>query len=115
MSKVKELWEKFVGFLKEYTFQKSLEAIQVFEWRELVSNPIFWIVSVPLAAILIFRKMVRTTVFLISLVLLVILVQKTAVPQGSTGTLPAENMLLLITGIACLILLNAYFAFVYHD
>ncbi|GLI33099.1 hypothetical protein [Desulforhabdus amnigena] len=106
---MKEFWESFLHFLKEYDSQKIAGVIRDIDWSAAVRNPWAWVVGVSLLSFLIWKKQIKLMVFGVSLLLLTALLQHTLPPAGESMSL--DKLLQFMGGAVALGGVNLYFLF----
>jgi hypothetical protein len=117
---VGELWGSIVdffksvgAFLKAYDMDAFLELLRHFNWREAFSNPMVWLIGLPLIGFLVFKRMYRVIILLITTVAFMLLAQKTLSPPGQS--MPLDDLVLFLVGSAGLLGVNVYFFFIRSD
>ena len=107
---LKEYWDGFVQFLADYSIQKILEVIRELQWKELAGNPLVWLIGGSALIVMIWRRMIRLMISLVSLVAFFVMLQYTLPTPGETMQL--NNLLLFIGGSSVLLLVNLYYVFI---
>jgi hypothetical protein len=113
LEQVKKIWEALINFLATYDSHKVSEFVWKFKWEEVIANPYLWLIGLPIAGLMLARKMYKTLILIFSLAAFLYLVQITFPP--SAQTIPLDKLLRFIGGCVFLGLLNLYFLFVRTD
>lgn len=104
---LKEYWDGFVGFLTEYDAATLAEAIRKVDYGAMLTNPLFWLISIVLFGLAIWRKQIKLMVLAASLVGFFFLLQGT-LPVGGKA-LALNDLVIFGGGTLALIGLNFYF------
>ncbi len=105
-------WESFVDFLQEYDAAKIGDVLNDVDWLAVLSNPITWVVALPVLGLLILRKQVKLIVLGISAVVFFVLLGDTL--PGAGEAIPMAKLIQFIGGTVLLVAVNAYFFFMYE-
>jgi hypothetical protein len=104
---IKNIWDQFVHFLSEYDVQKIAEALHQLDWRAQLTNPVTWIVGLPLLAFIIWKRKVNLLILCCSFVAFIYLLQNTLPPTGES--VPLNKLLEFLGGSVVLLAVNIYF------
>ncbi len=104
---LKSTWDGFVEFLTANDANTLAEKAQKVDFAALLTNPLFWLVSIVLLGLAIWRKQIKMMVLAVSLVAFFFLLQST-LPSGGK-TLALEDLVKFGGGTLALIGLNFYF------
>ncbi len=105
-----EFFQRIFEYLKANDFPTILESIRQLEWS-VVSRSIYtWMIALPIIIFLVWRKKVKTIVFLATSILFILLLQTTLSPPGES--LPLEDLLKFLGGAVVLLGVNFYMIFI---
>jgi hypothetical protein len=104
---LKEYWDAFVKFLTEYNANTLAEKLQEVDFGALLTDPLFWFVSLVLFGLAVWRKQIKLMIFAVSLVGFFFLLQST-LPKGGQS-LSLESLVKFGGGTLALLALNFYF------
>ncbi|MHC1729851.1 MAG: hypothetical protein AB9866_28260 [Syntrophobacteraceae bacterium] len=107
---MKEFFLRIYEFLAANDFPTLLESVRQMEWKEVSRSIYTWLIALPLLVYLIWRKKVKTIVFLATSVLFIVLLQYTLSPPGQS--LPLEDLLKFLGGAVALVGINFYMIFI---
>jgi hypothetical protein len=107
---VKDYWDRFLKFLTAWDFPTILNAIRQLDPKEVIRNPIVWLVGLPILGLLIWKRRFRILLAMGSFVVFLFLAQATISPPGETMAL--KDILMFVGGTLGLLVLNLYFLFV---
>ncbi len=110
MDFLKEVWNRFFLFLKEYDAAHIMEVLREADWSSILTNPLAWIVTLSLVGVMIWKKQLKMLVLMCSLVAFLVLLQVTLPASGDSMEL--SRILQFIGGSALLAGVNLYFLFV---
>lgn len=109
---MREYWDKFLEFLREYKLQKVTALLQALKWEDLLTNVGVWAILIVFLTFVIWKRQYRLLLLAVSCVLLVLLCKHSIPPSGDTIAL--HQMLEFIGGITVLIGTNLY-VFIIRD
>jgi len=104
---MKEMWQSFIGFLKEYKMEKLEAALRAVDWNALLHEPMVWVAMVLFLGWVFWKKAFRTLLVACSLVAFVFLLHYTLPPPGEAFSL--QKLLPFAGGCLGLLAINIYF------
>lgn len=107
MERLQEYWKSFVEFLTEYKIEKVSEVVQNLDWKEIIRNPLVWIITLSLMGLIIWKQQFKLLLVLASFVAFVFLIQVALPPGGQS--IPLSSLLKFVGGTMALIGINVYF------
>lgn len=107
---MKEYWDRLVKFFVSWDFPTILNAIRQLDAKEVIRNPIVWLVGIPILGLLIWKRQFRIMLAIGSFIAFLFLAQATISPPGETMAL--KDILTFVGGTLGLLVLNLYFLFV---
>ncbi|MHC1741974.1 MAG: hypothetical protein AB9873_02965 [Syntrophobacteraceae bacterium] len=107
METVGNYWKSFVEFLTEYKVDKVSDVIRGLDWQEVIRNPIFWVVSLALLGLILWKQQFKLLIVMASFVAFVFLTQLTLPPGGQA--IPLTSLLEFVGGTMTLLAINVYF------
>jgi hypothetical protein len=110
---VKEYWDAFVQFLKEYNMTKAGEAIRNVDWGRVLEQPVFWIAVVVFLGWVFWKKAFKSLLVVCSIVAFIFLLQHTLPPAGQPMTL--EKLVPFAGGCLGILAVNVYFLIIRSD
>jgi hypothetical protein len=109
------MWEELKKFLLEYDLQKLQTLVREMDWGKVAATPEVWFVTVPVLALLIWKRKFRLMLFGASLVAFTFMLPYAMPVPSADDALPLSRLLLFLGATLALILLNLYFLFVRRD
>lgn len=107
MEMFKNGWDSFVKFLTDNDAGTLAESIRKIDFGELLTNPLFWVVSIALLVLAVWRKQVKLMLLAFSAVAFFFLLQNTLPPGGENLSL--EGLLKFGGGTLAIVGVNFYF------
>ncbi len=104
---MKEIWNGFVSFLKEHDAAYLLSTLRGLDWQALLTNPLFWVVTLSVSGVMIWKKQLKLLILICSFAIFVVLLQVTLPPAGES--MDMSGLLQFIGGSAILVIVNLYF------
>jgi hypothetical protein len=104
---LKNIWDGFVEFLSANDANTLAEKAQKVDFAALLTDPLFWFVSIVLIGLAVWRKQIKLMVLAVSLVAFFFLLQMTLPSAGKALSL--EDLVKFGGGTLALIGLNFYF------
>lgn len=105
-----EYFSKIIDFLAQNDFPSIMERFRTADLHALLSNPVFWIIVVPIVLVLILQHKARYLILGASIILFGVLVQQTLAPPGEV--MPLYNLLKFIGGTVGLMVVNVYYLWI---
>jgi hypothetical protein len=104
---IKNIWGSFVQFLSEYNVEKIVQAIQQLDWHALLTNPVAWMIAIPLLIFIIWKRRLNLLILFCSFIVFAYLLQNTLPPAGES--VPLNKLLEFLGGSVVLLAVNIYF------
>jgi hypothetical protein len=99
---------KSVGnFLSEHTAGKIGQTLQKLDWEKIVSDPMTWVIALPVILLLILRKAYRIILLGVSVLAVFALLHYTLPAPGQS--IPLERLVMFMVGGAAVAGVNIYF------
>ena len=107
------IFQRVVNFLAEHDIQKIRYLLGQIDWQEQLHNPVLYLVSLPLMALLLWKGKFRLILALFSLGLFIYLLPF-VLPQGN-DYLPLRKLVIFAVVTLVLVVLNLYFLLIRRD
>ncbi len=107
---MKEALNRICDFFTTYDFATIIEASQKLKWIQVLKSPYTWLIVMPILIFLLWTKKFKAIISITSLILFVLLIQRTI--SHGTQTLAVHDLLVFLSGAVALIGLNIYMFFV---
>lgn len=107
MERVQQYWKTVVDFLTEYKVEKVSDVLRKLDWSEVLRSPIFWVISLTILGLIVWKQQFKLLILMASLVAFVFLAQFT-LPAGGQS-IPLTSLLQFVGGTMALLGLNVYF------
>jgi hypothetical protein len=107
MEMLRNGWNGFVKFLTDNDAATLAESARKIDFGELLTNPLFWVVSIALLVLAVWRKQVKLMLLAVSVVAFFFLLQNTLPPAGQSLSL--KGLLKFGGGTLAIVGMNFYF------
>jgi hypothetical protein len=107
------MFDQIKKFLTEYDLQKIQELLRTMDWGKVLSTPEVWFVTIPVLAVLVWKKKFRLMLFMASLAAFTFMLPFAMPATGEV--IPLSKMMVFLGGSLALVLINLYFLFVRRD
>ena len=107
------MWERILTFLKENDVRTIGETMRNLNWGDVLRNPIFWLVALPLSGWIVWKKQFKLLILIGSLVAFAFVFQ--SVLPTSEQEISIDGLLKFLGGTIVIIAIDIYFFFIRQD
>jgi hypothetical protein len=107
------MFEEIKKFLLEYDLPKIQEALRKLDWGKILTSGEFWLVTIPVVVVLVWRRQFQMMLLLGSLLAFTFMLPH--MMPGGDEVIPLPRLVMFLGGTLVLILINLYFVFVRKD
>ncbi len=106
---MREYWDRLVQFLSQNDLPTLVRSLRDVDWAETTRSPVFWMVTLLVLVVLVWRKLIRLIIFMASVWAFLMLLPYVIPPEE--GAIPLRDLLVFVGGTLMLVVINLYVFF----